>query len=138
MRAHLLADSGKLDEAVEAYREIVGANPRMLDAHETLARLLPMVGERDHALIPWRFAEAEPTLELYGSAITTARDIKDPQTMLRWDYEAQGKFGRQPELVALRGLALGLAGDSEGALAELEPLAASGFGAVLGHCAYYR
>lgn len=139
MRAHLLADSGKLDEAVEAYREIVGANPRMLDAHETLARLLPMVGERDHALDFYGASlKQEPTLELYGSAITTARDIKDPQTMLRWTDEAQGKFGRQPELVAFRGLALGLAGDSEGALAELEPLAASGFGAVLGHCAYYR
>ena len=36
------------------------------------------------------------------------------------------------------GLALGLGGDSEGALAELEPLAETGFAPVFAHCAYYR
>jgi tetratricopeptide (TPR) repeat protein len=139
MRAHLLADSGKLEDAAEAYRAILRANPQMLDAHETLARLLPMVGQRDRALDSYDEAlTSEPTLELYRSAILTARDLKDPQAMLRWTADAQGRFGSQAELLAFRGLALGLAGDSNGALAELEPLAATGFGAVLGHCAYHR
>ena len=139
MRAHLLGDSGRLDEAADAYRALIAEQPQMLDAHETLARLLPLIGAGEHALEAYAEAiEKQPTPELYRSAISTARDLKDAATMLRWTDEALQRFGRLQDLVALRGLALGLGGDSEGALAELEPLAQSGFAAVLGHCAYFR
>ena len=139
MRAHLLGDLGRLEEAAAAYRELLRDRPQLLDAHETLARLLPMIGASDQALESYEGAlQKQSTLELYRSAITTARDLKDAATMLRWSADALRHYGRQPDLVAFRGLAFGLQGDSEKALAELEPLAQSGFDAVLGHCAYYR
>jgi uncharacterized protein (TIGR02466 family) len=139
LRAHLLGDSGKLDEAAVAYRALLREEPQLLDAHETLARLLPQIGAGHEALSAYRAALAEqPTLELYRSAIATARELKDPRAMLEWSSEAKSRFGAQPDLIAYHGLALGLGGDSEGALAELEPLARGGFTAVLGHCAYYR
>ena len=139
MRAHLLGDLGRLEEAAGAYRELLRERPQLLDAHETLARLLPMIGAADQALESYDDAlQKQPTPELYRSAITTARDLKDASSMLRWSDEALGRYGRQPDLLALRGLALGLQGESEKALAELEPLAQSGFDPVLGHCAYYR
>ena len=139
IRAHLLGDAGRLDDAADAYRELLREQPQMLDAHETLARLLPQIGAAEQALDSYREALArQSSLDLYRSAITAARDLKDPAAMLAWSNEALQSFGRQPDLVAFHGLALGLGGDSEGALAELEPLAATGFTAVLGHCAYYR
>jgi tetratricopeptide (TPR) repeat protein len=137
--AHLLGDLGRLEEAAQAYRELLRERPQLLDAHETLARLLPMIGAGEQALDAYEEAlTTHPTPELYRSAITAARDLKDARTMLRWSEAALEKYGREPDLVAFRGLALGLEGDSEGALAELEPLAAAGFDLVLGHCAYYR
>jgi tetratricopeptide (TPR) repeat protein len=139
MRAHLLGDLGRLEEAARAYRELLRERPQLLDAHETLARLLPMIGEADQALKSYDEAlQKQPTPELFRSAITAARDLKDAATTLRWSKEALRHYGRQPDLVAFQGLALGLQGDSEKALAELEPLAQSGFDPVLGHCAYYR
>ena len=139
LRAHLLGDSGRLDEAAESYRALIRQRPQLLDAHETLARLLPQVGAADEALDAYREAIArEPTIDLYRSAIIAARDLKNAGVMLGWTKEALARFGRQADLVALHGLALGLGGDSEGALAELEPLAETGFAPVLAHCAYYR
>jgi tetratricopeptide (TPR) repeat protein len=139
VRAHLLGDSGRFDEALEIYRALVRERPQLLDAHETLARLLPQVAAASQALDSYREAiTREPTVELYRSAIITARDLKDPTQMLAWAKEALARFGRQPDLIALHGLALGLGGDGEGALAELEPLAETGFAPVLAHCAYYR
>jgi tetratricopeptide (TPR) repeat protein len=139
MRAHLLGDLGRLEEAARAYRELLRERPQLLDAHETLARRLPMIGEADQALKSYDEAlQKQPTPELFRSAITAARDLKDAATTLRWSKEALRHYGRQPDLVAFQGLALGLQGDSEKALAELEPLAQSGFDPVLGHCAYYR
>jgi len=139
LRAHLFGDSYRFDEAAAAYRELLSTQPHMLDAHETLARLLPQLGASEHALDSYREVLAkEPSIELYRSAITTARDLKEDLAMLAWSEEALERFGRQPDFVAFHGLARGLGDDSDGALAELEPLAASGFPLVLGHCAYYR
>jgi tetratricopeptide (TPR) repeat protein len=139
LRAHLLGDSGRLEDAAEAYREILREQPQLLDAHETLARLLPQIGAATEPLGAYREALAkQPSLELYRSAIGSARELKDHAAMLEWSDQAQARFGRQPDLMALHGLALGLEGRAEAALAELEPLAAGGFAPVLGHCAYYR
>ena len=139
MRAHLIGDLGRLDEAAAAYRALLRDRPDMLDAHETLARLLPLIGAGDAAFESYREALAkQPTPELYRSAITAARDLKDANTMFEWSEEALRHYGRQPDLLAFRGLALGMQGDSQGALAELEQLAKTGFDPVLGHCAYYR
>lgn len=139
MRAHLLGDLGRLEDAADAYRELLRDRPDMLDAHETLARLLPLIGAGDAAFDFYHEALAnQPTPELYRSAIATARDLKDSRTMLRWTEEALQRYGREPDLVAFLGLARGMQQDSQGALAELEPLAKSGFDLVLGHCAYFR
>ena len=116
LRAHLLGDLGRLDEAAESYRALIRQRPQLFDAHETLARLLPQVGAADEALDAYREAIVrEPTIDLYRSAIITARDLKNAGVMLGWTKEALARFGRQADLVALHGLALGLGGDSEGA-----------------------
>lgn len=50
LRAHLLAEVGRADEAVAQYRDVLRAHPGYLDAHDTLARLLPQVGRADEAM----------------------------------------------------------------------------------------
>jgi tetratricopeptide (TPR) repeat protein len=139
IRAHLLADAGRLDDAVQGYRDLVRERPHLLLAHETLARLLPQIGAASEALDSYRAALAtEPTIELYRSAIAAARDLKDHAATLDWVAEAQTRFGRQPDLMTYHALALGESGDSEGALAVLEPLAEGGFTPVLAPAAFYR
>src|SRR5204863_6280903 len=66
LRAHLLGDSFRFDEAAAAYRDLLRTQPHMLDAHETLARLLPQLGAREHALDSYRDVLAkEQSIELY-------------------------------------------------------------------------
>ena len=138
-RSHLLGDLGRLDEAAQSYQALIAEIPGSIDAHETLARLLPQIGRADEALAAYDDALARaPTAELYRSALNTAWDIKQPSVLKRWAKDALGRFGDQPEFKMMEGLAHGLAGESERALAVLEPLADAGFAPVLSQCAYYR
>ena len=139
LKAHLLGDLGRFDEAVQSYRTVIKETPGAIDAQETLARLLPQLGSADEALSAYDEALGRsPTLELYRSALNTAWDIKQPSTLERWSKDALVRFGDQPELKMMEGLAYGLSGDSERALGVLEPLANAGLTAVLSQCAYYR
>ena len=47
LRAHLLAELGQYEAAVDQYRDVIARYPDFLDAHETLARLLPQIGGGD-------------------------------------------------------------------------------------------
>lgn len=139
LHAHLLGDTGRLDEAAAEYRQLLAERPDLIDGHETLARLLPQIGAANEALDSYRAALAgKPTLELYRSAIATARSLKDHAATLDWVAEAQARFGPQSDLMVYRALALGESGDSEGALAVLEPLAEKGFTPALAPSAFYR
>ena len=139
VRAHVLADVGRYEEAVEEYRSVIAQAPHLLDAHETLAHLLPQLGAADQAFDSYRSALATaPTIELYRSAIATARSAKNYAGTLDWAKEAQARFGPLPDLLTNQALALGESGDSEGALAGLEALVANGFKPALAPAAYYR
>ncbi|HVF37631.1 MAG TPA: putative 2OG-Fe(II) oxygenase [Sphingomicrobium sp.] len=137
--AHLLVDLDRPEEAVDQYRYLLRDRPDMIAGHETLARLLPQLGRGEEALDSYRQAlAAQPSLDLYRSAMGSARDLKDHQMMIEWAEASERQFGPSPETTAFRGLGLGMAGDVEDALRLLEPLAESGFHQVSAHCAYYR
>ena len=138
VRADLLGDLGRLDEAVQSYRTLIAETPGAIDAQETLARLLPQLGRADEALATYdETLERAPTIELYRSALNTAWEMKQAEALQRWSEDALRRFGEQPDLKMMEGLAYGLAGEPE-ALAVIEPLAAGGFTSVLSQCAYYR
>ncbi len=125
LRAHLLADLGRFDEAVGQYREVIKAVPDYLDAQETLARLLPQVGQGDAALEGYRIALAAgaPSPALWQSALAAAKDVGDAQQLLGWAEDAERALGPQIDCRLARATALCRMGDAKAALAVLEPLA---------------
>ena len=138
LRGHLLAELGRYDEAIMAYRAVLADHPAHLDAHETLARLLPQLGASGEALDAYRKALAFcPSAELYRSAMTIARELRQADAMLAMADEAIGKLGAPEDFLAMRGLALAM-GDANEGLKVLEPLADGGYETIRGHCAYYR
>ena len=139
VRAHLLADAGRLEDAVGDYRAIIRDNPGTVDAHEVLARLLPQLGGDAETTAAYDEAlKVAPSIELYRSALGTAWDLKRADALARWASDAVSAFGALPDLELMRGLGEGLGGRPDAALAILEPLAAAGSGPALTHAAYYR
>lgn len=139
LRGHLLAEIGRHDDAIEAYRAMLADHPAHLDSQETLARLLPQLGRSDEALDAyWTAIAARPSADLYRSAMTVARELRQDDAMLALADEAIGRWGAAPDFLAMRGLALAMGGNATAGLGVLEPLAGGGFEAVRGHCAYYR
>lgn len=57
-RADLLADAGRMEEAVAAYRAVVASWPQHDEALTSLAYLLPQLGQGDAALDDYRAALA--------------------------------------------------------------------------------
>ncbi|MBA3896167.1 MAG: hypothetical protein H0X36_03310 [Sphingomonadaceae bacterium] len=96
MRAHLLADLGRYDEAVAAYRALLSAHPGMIDAHATVARLLPQIGRASEALDAYRaaLAKAPEIGMLWVSALQAAKDLGDSSQLLAWADAAERRFGR--------------------------------------------
>lgn len=138
LRGHLLAELGRHDDAIAAYRAVLADHPAHLDAHETLARLLPQLGRAGEALDAyWKAVAKCPSAELYRSAMAMAREFRQADAMLALADEAIGKLGTPPDFLTMRGLALAMGDASEG-LKVLEPLADGGYETIRGHCAYYR
>lgn len=138
IRAHLLADVGNFDEAIPAYRAIVRANPDMLDAHDSLARMLPQLGSAGDALASFGEAlERAPSEQLYRAALKAAFDLKRPEMLERWAADFTRQFGDQPDVQLMRALALGISGDSAKALINLEQLISGGFTPALAQGAYH-
>ncbi len=113
IKAHCLADMGQPHAAVAAYRAAITANPAYLDPHETLARLLPQLGQGDAPLASYddamvRFPESRA---LHNSAILAARDVKDAGRMQRWAKAAIAKFGPDPTFGIAQALAFDMAGE---------------------------
>jgi len=135
VRAHVLADTGS-PHAADAYKALVGERPDLLDAHETYARLMPQIGRAAEALDTYRQAlAAQPSPELYQSALASAQAIGDSDAVERWAVEAEHSFGPAPEYGLYRGLAARMRGDAAAALSLIEPLAKGGFAPATAQCA---
>ena len=127
IRAHLLAELGRFHEAVGQYHEAVKAVPEHLDAHETLARLMPQLGMTDVALESYKraLATGPVSTELWQSALSAAKDVGDNAQLLSWAHDAETAIGTQPEFTLAKATALGRSGDAIGALALLHGLIAT-------------
>jgi tetratricopeptide (TPR) repeat protein len=124
LRAHLLAELGRFHDAVGQYHEVVKAVPEHLDAHETLARLMPQLGVADVALESYKRALATGPVspELWQSALSAAQDVGDNAQLLSWAHDAETAIGAKPEFTVAKPTALGRSGDPKAALALLQPL----------------
>lgn len=103
VHAHLLADFGRFDEAVAQYRRVLDTHPDMIDAHETLARLLPQIGRRAEAFDGYRQAlvQAPSSGLLWLSALSAAKDLRDADQLLAWIADVEARFGSEPFLNVL-------------------------------------
>ena len=139
LRAHLLAELGRFDEAVAEYRGLLAAHPGQIDAQETFARLLPQLGRGEEALAGYEAGlVARPDdFALWRSALATARALARSAELLRWSRDAQARLGPQREFVIAEAHALGLSGVPQAALRLLEPLAAGDAEAAT-YAAYWR
>ena len=125
LRAHLLAELGHFEAAVDQYRDVIARNPEFLDAHETLARLMPQLqGGETVALNGYRAALADrpDSRPLWLSAIGSAKALGQPDQMRAWADEALKRFGDTPDMKMLRASADIAAGDWDAARPRLEDL----------------
>ncbi len=125
VRAHVLAELGRFDDAVDQYRAVLRTHPEWLDAQDTLARLLPQIGRRDEALEGYTQAlEGTASPALYQAAIAAAQAVGDAAQMLRWAEAALAAHGDHPDRALARVGALTLAGRRDAAIAAARALAA--------------
>ena len=126
VHAHLLADFGRFDEAVAHYRRVLDVHPDMIDAHETLARLLPQIGRRAEAFDSYRQAllRAPGSGLLWLSALSTAKDLRDADQLLAWVADVAARFGPESLLDVLAAQAHMWRGEDSIALDKLEKVVA--------------
>lgn len=95
MRGHVLADLGRFDEAIRAYRRAVAKRPVTIEGHEALATLLPQVGLRDEALKSYHEAMTliPDSGVLWVSAMQAAKGCGDHDQLLAWADAAEVRFG---------------------------------------------
>lgn len=110
LRAHLLADLSRFDEAIASYRALILDAPGLVDAHETLARLLPQLGRGDEAFDSYASAlSARPDdRALWISAVTTAKDLGDGLRLAEWSGAALARFGHDPLFALAQAIGLRL------------------------------
>jgi tetratricopeptide (TPR) repeat protein len=122
LRAHLLGDMGRYQEAVSGYRAVIARAPAMIDAQETLAQLLPQIGFRDAALDGYHAAlECEPENGLlWLSALGIAKGAGEHVQLLRWCDAVERRFGPDMLVMTLRAQALSALGEDRAALAVVE------------------
>ncbi|MFN3818184.1 tetratricopeptide repeat protein [Blastomonas sp.] len=128
LRAHLLAELGHYEAAVDQYRDVIARHPDFLDAHETLARLMPQLGGGEPvALNGYRAALADRpgSKPLWLSAIASAKALGKPDQMREWADAALQRFGATPDMKMLRASADIAAGDWDAARPRLEELASA-------------
>jgi tetratricopeptide (TPR) repeat protein len=119
MRADLLADAGRMEEAVAAYRAVVARWQHHSEALTSLAFLLPQLGQGDAALDGYRAALAgNAPAPLWQAALGAARGAGDGATLLAWAAEAERRFGLAPDWRLARLTALRMLGRFDEALGE--------------------
>ena len=127
VHAHLLADFGRFDDSVAAYRRVLTTHLAHIDAHETLARLLPQIGRRVEAFDAYAAAlrETPQTGALWMSALAAAKDLRDADQLLDWVAAAEARFGREPLLGLLAAQAHSWRGDDSVAMSRLAEVLAA-------------
>jgi tetratricopeptide (TPR) repeat protein len=95
MRGHVLADLGRFEEAIRAYRRAAAKRPATIEAHEALANLLPQVGQGGEALQSYHEAMAliPQSGALWVSAMAAAKGMGDHAQLLAWADAAEARFG---------------------------------------------
>ncbi|MGD2046057.1 MAG: tetratricopeptide repeat protein [Gemmatimonadota bacterium] len=66
LRAQVLADAGRFEEAAAAYRTLVAANPNDMELRQDLAAILTQMGENEEALQVYRELADQPGLDADG------------------------------------------------------------------------
>lgn len=122
MRGNLLADAGRFDEAVEAYREAVRIKPEQLESHQVLASLLPQMGRAEEALDSLRHAlERVPEFgPVWAMALDTARSHRQFAQLHEWADAAAARWGQDPLIETYQAIALAGLGRDHEALAMLD------------------
>ena len=112
MRGHVLADLNRFDEAVAQYRAALRAHPALIDAHDTLSRLLPELGRGGEALDSYRIAlrAAPETGMLWVSAMGAAKSLSSHEQLLDWARAAEARFGGDTMITAFAANALSALG----------------------------
>ncbi len=118
LRAHLLADLGRFDEAVATFKQVIARQPELADASASLAQVMPQIGRSAEALDGFRAAlNARATdRELWLSAIATAKDIKQADQLIAWCTEWDSRFGVDPAVSLARGIGHALKGERTAAI----------------------
>lgn len=121
-RAHLLAERGRFDDAVAQYRAVLSLHPAHLDAHETLASLLPQIGQGAAALDSYAAAAeiAGGSAAFWHSAVGSAKALGDGTRMLEWIDAGTAAIGNDVDLMLARSGALSMLGRRDEAMAVLE------------------
>jgi tetratricopeptide (TPR) repeat protein len=140
LRAHLLAELGRFEEAVEQYDAVIAKHPGHLDVLETHARLLPQLGRKSAALDGYKAAllKLPGSAELWQSALKAAHDLGDSAQMLAWANAAESALGAQPQFQVVRATAFGMQGEHRQARDIMQALVSdhpddAGFAAHLAH-----
>ncbi len=127
MRGHVLADLGRFEEAVRSYRMAVQDKPDLLEAHTSLAALLPQIGQGGEALDSYRQAltELPNTGAIWVAALEAAKAQGEWGQLLSWADAAETRFGADTMVAALAANALSALGRDGDAYDRLDaPLAA--------------
>ena len=117
LRGHLLIDQGQFDAAIEQFQAILAQNPADLPALEALATLLPQLDRRAEALTGYRNALDGAPVALWQAAITAAKGLGEPATIIEWAQQAAKLHGRHPDWLLAEAGARSQLGDSGTAMA---------------------
>jgi tetratricopeptide (TPR) repeat protein len=126
VRGNLLADAGRFDDAISAYRDAVRIKPEQLEAHQVLASLLPQLGRADEALDSLRAGlESAPEFgPLWAMALDTAKSHHQFGQLLEWAQAAGRQWPDDAVLETYRATALSGLGQDQEALAVLDRIIA--------------
>lgn len=127
LQAHLHADLGAFDEALQGYEQALSLSPTLLDAHESLSRMLPQLGRAQDALNSYRLAiqRCPSDRALWASAITAAKDLRQGPYLVALADAACERFGASPDLLVALALGQAMEGQKDVAIAQLQRVIAA-------------
>lgn len=135
LRAHLHADQGDYQAALNAYVRALDQDPGLIAAHESLARLLPQLGRAPDALNAyWAALERHPDHRaLWASAIAAAKDLRMGAELESLAASACDRFGASSDLLVALALGFAYQGNTSLAIAQLRRVLAADPQNIGGH-----